>query len=1271
MTEGRRLKFKEEIVSTVSNPISTRELLTRLAELHQELSILEQSQVDLASLSVVKEQLVNKKLLKNTNRGVQALVCCCLTDVLRLFAPDAPYSSSTLASIFRLFLQQFPFLDDQDSVYYPHYVYMLERIAEVKLIALMTDLDHNEKLIVRLFETFYALTSNESFDKEKLQPALISILNEVISEANQLDLRVLKLILNKFLANSKNMKNQSNIRVPGFDLSLALCEINSDKLSRLVTYFFSEMILEATKNDDAYDMDYSESDDSEDNKNNSRDGQGPMIDMVQMKKIHTLAVELWRYVPEMLTSVLGLLDNELEADDPLVRSIATDTISKMLAMQPSRINFPATFASTYLNWLKKPFDISISLRRTWINGSAEILEARNDITSDIVNGLLKTLVDSNDKVRLQTIVELKKLKPSTFLDKVMKDSLMDTLFKLIREKHHTIRTEIINFLSTIYNYATKEETHRSHRMIQDIPNHILNLIYINDNTINAEVDIALCEKILPFSSNTEARVNRLLFTLSVLNDKARQSFLAILRRQPQVSKVILQLIAIIEDEEDEHKDQKIGNAVKWLSKGFPPTYNPQESLQSFISLDNKRFFRLLRVISTPSSDYDTIVNGMKEILNRLRDGKLFDQNKLFESVKTGEIYNTIQLLMLRSSNVFLNVDNITELIEINNDSTHQFNQAAKLLLTNISIIYPENLSSSIKGIVDRLVEKARNIDFCGIRIHSDCWKDLKIIHKFLENGDRVCGNREFYDTLFEFSIKGTVLEAKYSVKIMNKMEEEIKGVYFVKMVHHVWPLNIGSSFFNTHLSALCSLFLCDLISVDHIKEELSEFLASEVLLKNRLKEEENEEAKLSTWISDEDLNYSIENTNCYSKILAMKLLTNWLISISDYPTAEVEQIAKPILSMLSSFINRGGEIVSTNDTPPRFASRLRVHAGIELTKLSQYPSYETLIDQRRINRLILLVQDVEMNVRKLFLEKLKKKIIQNRVSKKFLPLIFFTAFEPEKSLKLTTTTWITALFTKRASSSNTEALIFEKSYIRLLHMLGNHPEFKELFGSYTEVDDSQEGTKHDAFKEMSMFAITHIVYALSLISTFDNISLLYYLSQRIKQFEAISTIEGEHSDTAIYFISDLSQAALKYIGKVKNWNISIWPNQLSLPSDLFSKLSNDKANENVKTNFIPDKYASAIDELIRLRWRAEHTPAKSRKNKKKHSQLEVQALEDGEDNTGKRNFTKKRKNSDDGGIRSLKEGDQDYVEKSTKGSKYEGVRRSKRSRRVDYNEETY
>lgn len=90
------ITFNDALTWKAGRPIVVAELIRRLAALHSELSGIEQGNISRASLVPIAQDLAHHQLLHHKDRGVEAWVAVCLTDVFRLLAPEAPYKSAQL-----------------------------------------------------------------------------------------------------------------------------------------------------------------------------------------------------------------------------------------------------------------------------------------------------------------------------------------------------------------------------------------------------------------------------------------------------------------------------------------------------------------------------------------------------------------------------------------------------------------------------------------------------------------------------------------------------------------------------------------------------------------------------------------------------------------------------------------------------------------------------------------------------------------------------------------------------------------------------------------------------------------------------------------------------------------------------------------------------------------------------------------------------------------------------------------------------------------------
>src|ERR1700730_163352 len=126
------LVFTEKLVG---KGLSTDALLKKLKNLHTRLADMDQELVDVASLDHARKELIKTSLLLHKDRGVKAYAACCLADILRLYAPDAPYTQYELRDIFQFFFKQLTSgLQGTDASYYNEYFHLLESLSTVKSV---------------------------------------------------------------------------------------------------------------------------------------------------------------------------------------------------------------------------------------------------------------------------------------------------------------------------------------------------------------------------------------------------------------------------------------------------------------------------------------------------------------------------------------------------------------------------------------------------------------------------------------------------------------------------------------------------------------------------------------------------------------------------------------------------------------------------------------------------------------------------------------------------------------------------------------------------------------------------------------------------------------------------------------------------------------------------------------------------------------------------------------------------------------------------------
>lgn len=91
-----RLQFNEPLTWRPGKPIPLDTLLKRLDRLTKELAEMDQETTDPSSLTKIAKEVASHQLLNHKDKGVRAYTACCVVDILRLCAPDAPFTPSQL-----------------------------------------------------------------------------------------------------------------------------------------------------------------------------------------------------------------------------------------------------------------------------------------------------------------------------------------------------------------------------------------------------------------------------------------------------------------------------------------------------------------------------------------------------------------------------------------------------------------------------------------------------------------------------------------------------------------------------------------------------------------------------------------------------------------------------------------------------------------------------------------------------------------------------------------------------------------------------------------------------------------------------------------------------------------------------------------------------------------------------------------------------------------------------------------------------------------------
>ncbi|PLN81231.1 armadillo-type protein [Aspergillus taichungensis] len=431
----RRLKFNEPLTWRVGRQaIPIADLLRRLQTLSQELRKLEQEEVEKESLKKVSQELATAQLLAHKDKGVRAWVACCVVDVLRLCAPDAPFTANQLKDLFTCIVTFIiPTLGDPSSTYNAQHIYVLNSLAEVKSIVLMTDLDQPDSLIIPLFTTCFDIVSGSAKAStgeeiaKNVEFDMTRLLVTVIDETPVLAPEVVDVIVAQFLRVDPRVMDNPSRRPrrgdapvdakqgtlllkdypPAYNMAKAICQACPERMTSHISQYFNNVIIDASASAKSGSNGTSKGAQRRPNLDES-DEEGE--DIKELSKAHRLIRELWRACPDVLQNVVPQLEAELSAESISLRLLATQTIGDLTAgigvagppppppMDPAAYPpvtladyaqtipppnilvspfspkpFSQAHSSTYESFLSRRLDRSASIRAAWVTVVGRIL----------------------------------------------------------------------------------------------------------------------------------------------------------------------------------------------------------------------------------------------------------------------------------------------------------------------------------------------------------------------------------------------------------------------------------------------------------------------------------------------------------------------------------------------------------------------------------------------------------------------------------------------------------------------------------------------------------------------------------------------------------------------------------------------------------------------------------------------------------------------------------------------------------------------------------
>ena len=333
--------------------------LERVDALRRELAAIEQDTIDTTQLDPHCDALKRREWLQHPSAAVRAAVACCLADMLRLYAPNAPFSESEITQIFAQFLTELTAdgggVADRDAPQYAERVYVLQSLSTVKSVALVCDVPSASKLVASYVTELLAVAAHDLATPVEL--ALTDVLVQLVEEAAAVPRAALDALLHAFDDAAPAAQHR---------VAAAVCRATQDRLQKHVAHHFSDAL---------------------------RAGRGAAA----LRAAHARTVRLGASAPSLLTSVVPQLAAQLTTDDADAREHATRTLAALFALDSAPL--ATQHAAAWRAWKARAADRAVPVRLAWVAGAFDVLAHHAPLGAELADALAARAADPEERVR--------------------------------------------------------------------------------------------------------------------------------------------------------------------------------------------------------------------------------------------------------------------------------------------------------------------------------------------------------------------------------------------------------------------------------------------------------------------------------------------------------------------------------------------------------------------------------------------------------------------------------------------------------------------------------------------------------------------------------------------------------------------------------------------------------------------------------------------------------------------------------------------------------
>ncbi|RLN05424.1 hypothetical protein C2845_PM13G14560 [Panicum miliaceum] len=695
-----------EVGKRLAQPRLGKDALVKLLkQAENALSELSQSSSLQDALHALSKSLVQTTLLNHKDKDVKLLVAVCFVEVMRILAPDPPFSDEILKEIFSLFISIFADLTETSSPYLTRRMKILENVAALRCSMIMLNIGC-EDLILDMVKIFF--TSVRQGLQQSVCQAMLSIMMQILNE--KVTQPLVDVILRNLVKDDKGASHK---------LAFDIIHNCAEKLEPTIRSFLSSSIF---------------------NKD---------IPVNDLRKLHhRVILEIFQCAPQILFAVIPNLTHELLSEQVDIRLEAVHLIGRLLAL--SNLHFGQENKLVFIEFLRRFSDKSAEVRIAAIDAAKAcyMVKSSGDEARDILTSLQGRLLDFDEKVRIRavnTVCDLAKSNLSSFPHEVI---LLAA--ERLRDKKASVRKNVMHKLLELYrDYCGKcsKGTAAVNTHYEQIPAKLIVCFHNDIESFRPQnMELIFTEELFPPSLPPKERATHWIEFFSYFKPehiKALNIIFSQKRRLQLEMQAYLSLRAKKEEPSDEIQ-KKICASFRKMATSFADTSKAEECFKHLHQMRDNNIFKDLVGLIDEGTTFAT--------------GRLIRDSFLKRIGHKHPMHSFFKILSIKCSYSIFNREMICDIFEsllsCGNELTDYVESACDLLLV-VALMFPSLFRGSEEYLLKLFSEESVLINEKTLRILAHLAKSTHLLSINFSN--------VVYPLLEQKCIEGTRAESKYAI----------------------------------------------------------------------------------------------------------------------------------------------------------------------------------------------------------------------------------------------------------------------------------------------------------------------------------------------------------------------------------------------------------------------------------------------------------------------------------------------------------------------------